>query len=120
MVHGRQIVFNVYNKKIGFFTFKELCSDMLGAADYLALARRLNVIILTDIPKMQPEQRNEAKRFATLIDTLYEYKTKLICTAEVHAEELYLSGDGGFEFKRTISRLIEMQSTGYDKKIEAI
>ena len=119
-IQGRQILFKAYNKKIGFFTFHELCETMMGAADYLALARRLNTIILTEIPKLSPEQRNEAKRFSTLIDTLYEYKTKLICTAAVHPEDIYKSGDGSFEFQRTISRLVEMQSSGYDKKLEAI
>ncbi len=119
-VQGRQIAFSAYNKKIGFFTFRELCETMIGAADYLALAKRLTTIILTGIPKLSPEQRNEAKRFSTLIDTLYEYKIKLICTAAVPAEEIYQHGDGAFEFQRTVSRLVEMQSLGYDKKMEAI
>ncbi len=109
------MVFEAYNKKIGIFTFQKLCIDMLGAADYLALARRLNTIILTHIPKLKPEQRNEAKRFVTLIDTLYEHKVKLICTAEVPTEEIYEEGDGAFEFKRTVSRLVEMQSEDYNK-----
>lgn len=120
IVQGRQVEFKAYNNKIGIFTFNELCATMLGAADYLALARRLDVVILTDIPKLQPEQRNEAKRFSTLIDTLYEHKTKLICTAAVPAEEIYQSGDGSFEFARTVSRLVEMQSTSYDERLEAI
>ncbi len=120
IVQGRQVEFKSYNNKIGIFTFNELCAAMLGAADYLALARRLNTIILTDIPKLQPEQHNEAKRFSTLIDTLYEHKIKLICTAAVPAEEIYQSGDGSFEFSRTVSRLVEMQSTGYDERLEAI
>jgi len=119
-VQGRQIAFNSYNGSIGLFTFKELCETALGAADYLALAGKLETFIITGIPELTPEQRNEAKRFSTLIDTLYEHKTKLICTAEVPAEEIYQSGDGGFEFKRTVSRLVEMQSTGYDKKLEDI
>lgn len=120
MVQGRNIEFKAYSHKIGFFTFKELCETMLGAADYLALAKRLHTIFLVNIPKLSAEKRNEAKRFSTLIDTLYEYKIKLICTAEAHAEELYQEGDGSFEFKRTVSRLIEMQSTGYDNKMEAV
>jgi cell division protein ZapE len=114
IVQGRQIVFDAYNNKIGIFTFNKLCETMLGAADYLALARRLDIIILTAIPKLTPEQRNEAKRFSTLIDTLYEHKVKLICTASVTAEQLYQEGDGAFEFQRTVSRLIEMQSESYN------
>ena len=62
---------------------------------------------------MSYEYRNEAKRFMTLIDALYEHHVKLICSAEVPAEELYTEGDGSFEFKRTISRLIEMQTQHY-------
>jgi len=68
---------------------------------------------MAEIPKLSPEKRNEAKRFMTLIDALYEHKVKLICTAEVPAQELYTEGDGAFEFRRTVSRLIEMQSEGY-------
>ncbi len=120
VVQGRKVEFSAYNNKIGIFTFDELCKNMLGAGDYLALARRLDAIVLTAIPKLQPEQRNEAKRFSTLIDTLYEHKTKLVCTAAVPAEEIYQSGDGSFEFQRTVSRLVEMQSEGYDERLEAI
>ncbi len=115
MVQGRQVEFDAYNGKIGLFTFNELCAEMLGAADYIALARRLNSIILTAIPKLTAEQRNEAKRFVTLIDTLYEHKIKLICTAEVPVEQIYENGDGAFEFQRTVSRLVEMQSKNYAK-----
>ena len=119
-VHGREVEFKSYNNKIGTFTFDELCKTMLGAADYLALARRLETVILINIPKLYPEERNEAKRFSTLIDTLYEHQIKLICTAAVPAEEIYPEGDGSFEFKRTVSRLVEMQSTGYNNKLEDI
>lgn len=116
VIHGRKFTFNTYNQKIGIFTFHELCTQMLGAADYLALARRLETVIITAIPKLQPEQRNEAKRFVTLIDTLYEHKIRLICTAEVKPEEIYKDGDGSFEFARTVSRLTEMQSENYKTK----
>ncbi|MEQ1789412.1 MAG: cell division protein ZapE [Rickettsiales bacterium] len=120
VVQGRRVAFEACNNKIGFFTFNKLCETMLGAADYLALARRLNTIILTKIPKLTPEKRNEAKRFATLVDTLYEHKIKLICTAAVPVEQLYQEGDGAFEFQRTISRLVEMQSTEYNERLKNI
>lgn len=119
-VQGRELTYTSYNGSVGLFTFNELCANALGAADYLALAEKLETFIITAIPKLSPEQRNEAKRFSTLIDTLYENKTKLICTAAVPAEEIYQDGDGSFEFKRTVSRLVEMQSTGYDKKLDDI
>lgn len=109
-VQGRQLKFVLYDGKIGRFTFLELCASALGAADYLAIAKKLSVLILTDIPKLPPEKRNEAKRFVTLIDALYENKVKLIATAETAPEGIYKDGDGTFEFARTVSRLIEMQS----------
>jgi cell division protein ZapE len=68
---------------------------------------------MSEIPKLSAEKHNQAKRFMTLIDALYEYKVKLICTAEVPPQELYTEGEGVFEFRRTVSRLIEMQSECY-------
>jgi cell division protein ZapE len=94
-------------------TFDELCLRPLGASDYLELARKFNTLMIARIPRFYPENRNEAKRFVTLIDILYEHKVKLICTAAVSPEELYTEGDGAFEFERTISRIIEMQSENY-------
>jgi cell division protein ZapE len=112
-VHGRDINFACYDGSVGRFTFKELCETPLGAADYLAIAQRCDTIILTDIPKLTPEKRNEAKRFVTLIDALYEHKVDLLCTAAAEPEALYTDGDGAFEFKRTVSRLAEMQSKNW-------
>jgi cell division protein ZapE len=114
-VHGRQVEFTRYNHTTGQFTFDELCAKPLGPADYLAIAHTLGTVILTGIPKLGIEKRNESKRFVTFIDTLYEQKVKLICTAEAAPAELYPSGDGSFEFQRTVSRLIEMQSEAYLK-----
>ena len=70
-------------------------------------------MILVGIPRMSPESRNEAARFVTLIDALYEHKVKLLATADAEPEQLYAAGDGRFEFDRTISRLMEMQSADY-------
>ncbi|MDE3016879.1 MAG: AFG1 family ATPase [Pseudomonadota bacterium] len=112
-VHGRKTAFTLYGDAIGRFTFHELCESALGAADYLALAKRIETLILTDIPKLPAEKRNEAKRFVTLIDTLYEHNVRIICTAAVPPQEIYAVGDGAFEFQRTVSRLVEMQSENY-------
>jgi len=112
-VHGRITQFTLYNDSVGRFSFRELCESALGPADYLAIAKRLDTVILTGIPNLTPEKRNEAKRFVTLIDTLYEHKVKLIATAAAAPAELYEHGDGAFEFKRTVSRLAEMQSEQY-------
>ncbi len=113
VVQGRSLNFLNYSEGIGRFSFRELCEQPLGAADYLAIANRLDTVIITDIPALPPEKRNEAKRFVTLIDTLYERKIKLICTAETEPSGIYAEGDGSFEFSRTISRLMEMQSSNY-------
>lgn len=98
---------------IAVFSFGELCEIPLGAVDYLALCQTFSTIIIKNIPKLSEDRYNEALRFITLIDCMYNSRTKLICTAEVQAEKLYEHGKCAFEFKRTISRLIEMQSAEY-------
>ncbi len=100
-------------KGVAVFSFKRLCGENRGAADYLALARRYHTVILVGIPKMGPEMRNEAARFVTLIDALYEHKVKLLASADSEPADLYPAGDGTFEFARTVSRLEEMGSAEY-------
>jgi cell division protein ZapE len=100
-------------KGVGVFSFKKLCVENRGAADYLAIARAFHTVILVGIPRMGPENRNEAIRFTKLIDALYEHRVKLFVTAAAAPEALYQAGDGAFEFERTVSRLNEMQSEGY-------
>jgi cell division protein ZapE len=100
-------------KGVAVFSFKRLCTEARGAADYLAIAQTYHTVILVGIPRMGPENRNEAARFVTLIDALYEHKVKLLATAEAEPDALYQRGDGSFEFERTASRLTEMQSVDY-------
>jgi cell division protein ZapE len=100
-------------KGVAVFSFKRLCGEARGAPDYLAIARRYHSVILVGIPKLGPENRNEAARFVTLIDALYEHKVKLLASADAQPAELYTQGTGAFEFERTASRLIEMQSQDY-------
>ena len=100
-------------KGVAVFSFRRLCGEPRGAPDYLAIARRFHTIILVGVPVMGPENRNEAARFVTLIDALYEHKVKLLAAADAAPEALYPAGDGAFEFERTASRLIEMQSADY-------
>ena len=95
------------------FSFPELCARPLGAADYFALATHFHTLILAGIPRMNAERRNEAIRFTTLIDALYEHRVNLVCAAEAPPDDLYVEGEGSFEFRRTASRLIEMQSEAY-------
>ncbi|AGH48597.1 MULTISPECIES: cell division protein ZapE [Sphingomonadales] len=100
-------------KGVAVFSFKRLCAEARGATDYLAIARNYHTVIIVGIPVLGPERRNEAARFKTLIDALYEHKVKLIATADAEPAQLYPSGDGAFEFERTVSRLMEMQSRDY-------
>ncbi|MXP46509.1 cell division protein ZapE [Altererythrobacter luteolus] len=100
-------------KGVAVFSFKRLCREARGASDYLAIARTFHTVIIVGIPLMGPDDRNEAARFVTLIDALYEYRVKLFVTAAAVPENLYQSGDGSFEFERTVSRLMEMQSDEY-------
>ena len=97
------------------FSFRDLCEAPLGAVDYLAIARSFHTILIDAIPVIRPEQRNEAKRFIVLIDTLYDRHVKLIVSAEAEPDALYPTGTGreAFEFARTASRLIEMRSSEY-------
>ncbi len=100
-------------KGVAVFSFKRLCGEARGSNDYLSVARRYHSVFLVGIPKLGPENRNEAARFVTLVDALYEHKVKLIATADAEPAALYESGDGQFEFDRTVSRLMEMQSAQY-------
>ena len=100
-------------KGVAVISFRKLCGEARGAADYLAVARHFHSVILVGIPRMGPENRNEAARFVTLIDALYEYKVKLLASAAAAPDQLYVAGDGAFEFERTASRLAEMQSDDY-------
>jgi cell division protein ZapE len=110
---GRRLHVPKCLKGVGVFSFKRLCGEPRGAADYLALAHAYHTLILVGIPRMGPDNRNEAARFVTLIDALYENKVKLFVAADASPEELYSGGSGRFEFDRTISRLNEMQSAEY-------
>lgn len=112
-VNGRALEVPLANQGIARFSFAGLCEQPLGAADYLAIADRFHTVILAGVPIMTPEQRNEAKRFATLIDILYDHNVKLVCSAAAPPDGLYQHGTGTFEFRRTASRLIEMQSDAY-------
>ena len=100
-------------KGVAVFSFKRLCAEARGASDYLAIARRFHTVLIVGIPVLGPENRNEAARFVTLIDALYEHKVKLIAGAAAEPQNLYPEGDGKFEFERTVSRLMEMQSEDY-------
>lgn len=112
-VKGREVTLPAYRNGVARASFFDLCGKMLGPGDYLAIANAVKVLILEDIPTLSRSNFNEAKRFVTLIDALYEAKVRLICSAAAEPELLYLEGEGIFEFERTASRLREMQDADW-------
>lgn len=110
---GRSLFVPKSFKGVAVFSFKRLCGEPRGAQDYLTIARHYHTVLIVGIPLLTRENRNEAARFVILIDALYEYKVKLLAGADAQPDMLYPEGDGSFEFERTASRLIEMQSEEY-------
>ena len=102
------------------FTFRDLCEAPLGASDFRAIADRYDTIFIEGVPVLRANQRNEAKRFIILIDTLYDAKTRLHVLAEAEPDQLYPTKrkTEGFEFDRTVSRLIEMRSEDYARELD--
>ena len=112
-VKGRVVEITIAAAGVGRTSFNNLCAEALGPADYLEIAERYHTLFLDDIPRMGEALKNEARRFITLIDALYENKVNLICSADAPPDELYVLGEGAFEFERLVSRLMEMQSEEY-------
>ncbi|WP_415184520.1 cell division protein ZapE [Phaeovulum sp.] len=112
-VKGRDVVLPAHHDGVARVSFWDLCAKPLGPADYLAVAAAVRVLILEGIPYLSAANYNEAKRFVTLIDALYEAKVALICSAADQPESLYTEGEGSFEFERTASRLREMQAADW-------
>jgi cell division protein ZapE len=119
---GSQVTLDVLQRKLlvpqaakgaARFSFDALCGQALGTADYLALARTFHTLFIDHIPRLGPEAHDEARRFTLLIDTLYDEKVKLVCSAAAAPAELYAGANDEDWFKRAASRLIEMQSADY-------
>lgn len=115
-VLGRSLRVPSAARGVARFSFRDLCMEPLAAPDYLAMAHAFHTVMIDQIPRLLPSQRNEARRFVLLIDTLYDEGVKLVCSAEAPPDALYPEGDGAEGFKRTVSRLIEMQSEDYLKR----
>ena len=113
VVEGRQLRIGRANQGIAWLSFKELCEQPVGSSDYLAIIARFHTIVMADIPIMLPQHRNEARRFAVLVDMLYDHNVKFVCSAAGAPEELYTRGTGAHAFRRTASRLCEMRTTAY-------
>jgi cell division protein ZapE len=112
-VLGRSVPVPQAAKGVARFSFPDLCAKPLAAADYLAVAQEFHTVLIDHIPQLNENQRNEARRFILLIDTLYDEGTKLVCSAAAVPDKLYVAGDGAEAFRRTASRLCEMQSEDY-------
>ena len=109
-VLGREIIAPQAAEGAARFSFGNLCLAPLAAADYLAIVRRFHTLFIDNIPVMGPDMRDAARRFIVLVDTLYDERTQLVCSAAAPPEKLYVGGDGADAFRRTASRLVEMQS----------
>jgi cell division protein ZapE len=96
-----------------WFDFATLCEGPRSQIDYLELARRFAVVIVSDVPRLSPDMSNAARRFTWLVDVLYDHRVKLLLSAEVAAADLYREGANSHEFARTVSRLIEMRTREY-------
>jgi len=114
-VKGRKIEVACVARNVARFSFAQLCEQPLGAEDYIKIASSYSTVFLEGIPKMGYDRRNEIKRLMNLIDALYEAGTHVVISAEVQPDMLYHGHDHSFEFDRTVSRLIEMQSENYLK-----
>jgi cell division protein ZapE len=115
-VLGRKLIVPQAANGVARFSFADLCAQPLAAADYLAIARKFHTVLIDNIPVLSPDRRDEARRFIVLIDTLYDTGTKLVCSAAAAPFALYPAGDGADSFRRTASRLTEMQSAEYLKR----
>lgn len=113
VVLGRELEVPRAAKGVARFSFEELCGRPLGPGDFLAIARRYRAVLIDDVPVMTDAIRDRARRFMMLVDALYERRVSLVCSAEAEAEQLYAGSDWGFEFDRTVSRLMEMRSADY-------
>ncbi|MGH1576661.1 cell division protein ZapE [Planktotalea sp.] len=114
-VKGRTVTLPGFHNGVARARFFDLCGAPLGPADYLTIAEAARVLVLEDIPRLSRNNFNEAKRFVTLIDALYEAGVRLIASAAAEPEMLYVEGEGRFEFERTASRLREMQDAEWGR-----
>jgi cell division protein ZapE len=113
IVQGRRLDVPRQAGPVAWFDFEELCARPLGAADYMAIATHYSVVLIDRVPRLSSAERDQARRFMTLIDELYEHRVTAVIGAADRPERLYPEGDGAIEFQRTVSRLNEMQSTDY-------
>ncbi|MBS0562331.1 MAG: AFG1 family ATPase [Proteobacteria bacterium] len=112
-VMGRTLTVPLAAAGVARFDFQALCGAALGPGDYLALATHFHTLVLDGVPRLSPDNHDEARRFITLIDALYDHRVKLIASADAFPDQLYQRGEGARAFERTASRLVEMQSEAW-------
>ncbi len=113
LVSGHVLAVPIAAGGVARFDFDSLCRQALGAGDYGALATHYQALVLDDVPQLSPENHDAARRFITLVDELYEHRVKLVASAAAPPDTLYQAGEGAAAFRRTASRLVEMQSQEY-------
>jgi cell division protein ZapE len=112
-VSGRNLIVPLAADGVARCDFGSLCDTALGAGDYLAIATNFHTLILDDIPRLNPDNYDAARRFIVLVDTLYDQRVKLIASAGDYPDKLYQRGENAKMFERTASRLDEMQSEAW-------
>jgi cell division protein ZapE len=112
-VMGRSFRVPLAAAGVARFDFEALCGAALGPGDYLALAGHFQTLVLDRVPMLRPENADKARRFITLVDALYEHKVKLIASAAAEPDALCREGENAAAFRRTASRLVEMQAADY-------
>jgi cell division protein ZapE len=113
LVMGRRLNVPLAAAGVARFDFSALCGTALGAGDYLALATHFHALVLDAVPRLSPDNFDEARRFIVLVDALYDHRVKLVASADAAPDQLYRRGEGAQAFERTASRLEEMQSQEY-------
>jgi cell division protein ZapE len=112
-IEGRIINARRHARGVAWFDFRELCDGPRGKADYIELARRYHTVLISDIPVFRADDADMLRRFTWLVDEFYDRRVKLIVSAAARPEDLHPGADGSDQFKRTISRLTEMQTRDY-------
>ena len=113
VIHGREIPHKAQSDRAIWFDFRALCFGPRSQADYLYLAEHYEMVFVSGLERLTPQEKAEARRLTWLIDVLYDFRVKLCATSAVGVNNIYVEGDFAEEFTRTASRMVEMQSEVY-------
>ena len=115
-INSREFVIERFRNGVGLLSFNDICSKPMSSSDYLEIISHIRLLFLDEIPHLSDSGDDSAKRFISLIDSVYDKKVELLCRADVIPEKLYIFGKNKFEFQRTVSRLFEIQSIHWPDK----